>query len=136
MTPGVTLAKAHFDSIVAGRVADFDAQLTSTFRYDFLPPVMGAGPVQVRRWRDVLFSIYRSWSYQITDSHEDAHSAVVRVNWRGSDAVEPDATAPDFFDVAVFAFTLERGRLASCSASYLEYEEHEELQPPKLKYAD
>lgn len=136
MTPGVDLAKAHFDSIVAGRVADFDRQLTSTFRYEFLPPVMGAGPVQVRRWRDVLFSIYQSWAYTITDAHEAKDSVVVRVDWHGFDPAEPSVTAPDFFDVAVFVFTIEDGRLSFCTASYLDYEDHVELQTPKVKYAE
>jgi hypothetical protein len=136
MTPGVKLAQAHFESVVSNRVDDFDDQVSDTFRYEFLPPVFGAGPAMLRRWCATLFSIYRQWSFEITDAHEDKDSVVVRVNWRGFDPASPGDTAPEFIDVAMFAYTIKNGKFTQCTASYLEYDEHEELKPQREKYSD
>ena len=128
MTPGIKLAQAHFESVVSNRVEDFDHQVSDTFRYEFLPPVFGAGPVQLRRWCATLFSI--------TDAHEDNGTVMVRVNWRGFDPADPPNTAPEFIDVAMFAYTVKDGKFTQCTASYLEYDEHEELKPKHEKYSD
>lgn len=57
MTTGLALVKSHLDSMMWGRVADFEWQLAPSFRYEYLPPIMGQGPVQARRWHDLLVSI-------------------------------------------------------------------------------
>ena len=126
MRAGLTIARAHFESFVAGRTEDFSNQLSPTFRYNYLPPIMGAGPVQARRWCELLYSIYRSWRFEITDEHEADGEVIMRVNWHGWDPVEPEVTAPDFYDCAIFNFRVGGGLLTSCTACYLDFDERAE----------
>ncbi len=125
---GLTLVRAHFESFVAGDVDDFDSQLTPAFRYEYLPPILGAGPAQARRWRDILFRIYKVWRFEIVDAAERGDDVLLRVDWSGSDPVEPEHSPAIFEDTAVFVFTLEQGRLSSCNACYLDFNDHAEFE--------
>lgn len=124
MTEGLALATRHLDSMMARRVADFETQLAASFRYEYLPPVMGQGPAQARRWCDLLFSIYRTWRYEIEDANELGPELVLRVRFVGEDPVEPDNTPAYFEDTSVMQFSLSGARLMSCNAVYLPFEAH------------
>ena len=123
MRAGLKIARAHFESFVAGRTEDFYTQLSPTFRYNDLPPIMGEGPVQARRWRELLYSIYRNWRFEITDEHEADGEVIMRINWHGWDPVEPEVTAADFYDCAIFNFRVGGGLLTGCTACYLDFDE-------------
>ncbi len=126
MTPGVRLVKAHFDSMLSGQWEEFDAQLSPTFRYAFLPPVMGEGPPQAKRWSALLLSIYRTWSFDIIEAHESKEGVTLRIEWFGTNPTDGDTPAV-FHDTTMFMFTLSEGRLATCNATYLDFEEHPEF---------
>lgn len=123
MTSGMALAlvHAHLQSFTNGNVEDFDQQLDANFRYAFLPPVMGLGPVHARRWRQMMFSIYREWDYEIIDQHENGDQAILRMEWRASGPVDPDNTPSEFRDTAIAVYRIANCKLIECSASYLDY---------------
>jgi hypothetical protein len=127
MADGVELVRAHFESFADGRAADFESQLTPHFRYNYLPPVLGAGAVQSRRWMDLLHRIYATWRFEIIDAHEQNNQVVVRAEWWGSDPVEPQDSPAVFHDTGLFVFRVENGRLAEYSAGYLDFSEHKEF---------
>lgn len=124
MAKGLALATSHLDSMMAGRISDFDTQLAPTFRYEYLPPVMGQGPPQARRWHDLLFSIYRTWRYEIEDANELGSDLVLRVRFVGEDPVEPENTPAYFEDTSMMQFSISGERLTSCNAAYLPFEAH------------
>lgn len=121
MVSGTALVRAHLDSFMDGRLKDFDWQLATSFRYKYLPPVMGSGPAQARRWRKILFSIYRDWSYQISDEREDKDGVALRVAFIGVDPVEPHDTATCFYDTCVLKYELAGSRISGCDATYLPF---------------
>ena len=123
MRAGLKIARAHFESFVAGRTEDFYTQLSPTFRYNYLPPIMGEGPVQARRWRELLYSIYRNWRFEIVDEHEADGEVIMRIKWHGWDPVEHEVTAADFYDCAIFNFRVGGGLLTGCTACYLDFDE-------------
>ena len=106
-------------------VEDFERQLAPTFRYRYLPPILGEGPVQARRWHDLLRSIYRTWRYEAEDGHDADGVVALRVTFYAEDPPEPEHTAPRFEDSVLFQFEIENGRLAGCDAAYLPFEEHQ-----------
>lgn len=127
MADGVELVRAHFESFASGRSADFNRQLTPHFRYNYLPPVLGEGAVQARRWMDLLHRIYATWRFEIIDAHQEDDQVIVRTEWWGSDPVEPKDSPQMFHDTALFVFHIENGKLAACSAEYLDFSEHKEF---------
>lgn len=124
MTQGLALVRAHFDSFMAGHVDDFQHQLTPKFRYRFLPPVLGEGPAQARRWRDILFSLYRDWGFELESGHEENGLVFARVSFVGLEPASDDL-ASYFYDATLFEFDVTDSRLAGCNAMYLPFDAHE-----------
>jgi hypothetical protein len=130
MIAGRLLVKAHLESLMAGRFEDFERQLQPTFRYRHLSAFLGEGPTQARRWRNVMFSIYRHWDFEIEDDHDDGENVVVRFHFSASDPVEPEHSPAVYESVAVLQYEVQDGRLAWCNALHLDYEEREDGELP------
>lgn len=124
MAAGLLLVTSHLDSMMARQVEDFDRQLAPTYRYEFLPPILGEGPIQARRWHDLLFSIYRHWRYEIEDANEFGAEVVVRVRFVGEDPIEPAHTPAYFEDTSLMRFSISGARLTACNALYLPFDAH------------
>jgi hypothetical protein len=138
MLAGLTLALAFLRAYEEDTPEVFADQLTADFRFQYLPPVMGAGPMQARRWCALLHSIYRTWRCEVIDASEAEGEILVRAEWSAADPTAPDL-ATTSVDTVMFKFTLSGGRLASCDAlfaDFVEQRDEDAKSAPTAKQSD
>lgn len=126
MSSGLSLVKSYLDSLMSGRTEEFARQVSPNFRYRFLPESMGKGPLHAARWRELSYSIYRKWEWEIVDSSEVGGEVVVWLNVVGRDPSEPGVMNRRFEGPVLLKFDIEDGMLVGChgfDASLDEYAE-------------
>jgi hypothetical protein len=127
----IELAKAHLRAFEEGNTDVFDWQCSDTFIYPYLPPVLGRGPVVPKRWHAILHAIYKTWSCEVIDAALADGQAILRVEWRASDPVDPTTTPQTFFDSCMFRFAFEDGLISCCEAVFIDHADRMAVKSPE-----